>query len=92
MACSTFLTPPHKPTKEQAKQGKVSNNFLEVRFKLNSSNQTAKLLGFNSPNLFIDWNNIAVNPTFRRFLNKENNIFDNPSRGTAKCVFVNRST
>jgi hypothetical protein len=31
-------------------------------------------------------------PTFRRFLNKENNIFDNPSRGTAKCVFVNRST
>jgi hypothetical protein len=33
-----------------------------------------------------------MDPTFRRFLNKENNIFDNPSRGTAKCVFVNRST
>jgi hypothetical protein len=61
MACSTFVTPPHKPTKEQAKQGKVSNNALEVISKLNSSNQKAKLLGFNSPNLFSDWNKIAVN-------------------------------
>jgi hypothetical protein len=59
--CSTFATLPNKPTKEQVKQGKVSKNFLEVISKLNSSNQTAKLLGFNSPNLFGDWNNIAVN-------------------------------
>jgi hypothetical protein len=67
MACSTFATPPHKPTKEQAKQGKVSNNALEVISKLNSSNQTAKLLGFNFPNLFSDWNKIAVNYSMTDF-------------------------
>jgi hypothetical protein len=67
MACSTFLTPPNQLKKEQAKQGKVSNNFLAVRFKLNSSNQTAKLLGFNSPNLFSDWNKIAVNYSMTDF-------------------------
>jgi hypothetical protein len=31
-------------------------------------------------------------PTFRRFLNRENNIFDRPNRGSAKCAVVNRST
>jgi hypothetical protein len=33
-----------------------------------------------------------VQPTFSRFLNKGNNIFDRLNRGSAKCVFVNRST
>jgi hypothetical protein len=33
-----------------------------------------------------------INPTFSRFLNKGNNIFDRLNRGSAKCVFVNRST
>jgi hypothetical protein len=67
MACSTFLTSPDQPTKEQAKQRKVSKNSLEVMFKLNSSNQTAKLLGFNFPNLFINWNKIAVNCSMTDF-------------------------
>jgi hypothetical protein len=34
----------------------------------------------------------SLRPTFRRFLNRENNIFDKLNRGTAKCPFGHRST
>jgi hypothetical protein len=33
-----------------------------------------------------------LKPTFPRFLNRENNIFDKPDRGSAKCAFEHRST
>jgi hypothetical protein len=35
---------------------------------------------------------LLVDPTFSRFLNRGNNIFDRPNQGSAKCAFVNRST
>ncbi len=33
-----------------------------------------------------------IKRTFRRFLNRGNNIFDRPNQENAKCVFVNHST
>lgn len=35
---------------------------------------------------------LPLNPTFRRFLNRGNNIFDRWNRGSARCGIVNRST